>query len=84
MPFFFLQRLDYIYFLALSITCWATHFNPMLGNTGTCGANENIESHDRSLVETLSGQPSVPILVEVIGGNDQDDDIVNWINERKN
>ena len=43
----------------------------------------DINPSDRSLVELLSGQPSVPILVEVTGCNEQDDDIVNWINERK-
>ena len=42
----------------------------------------DIDPNDRSLVVALSGQPSVPILVEVTGCNEQDDDIVNWMNER--
>jgi hypothetical protein len=34
------------------------------------------------MVEALSGQPTVPILVEVIGSKDQDDDIVKWLEEK--
>ena len=44
----------------------------------------SIDPADRSLVEQLSGQPSVPIFVEVIGMKDQDDDIVAYIKELKN
>mgnify|MGYP002861088299 CR=1 FL=1 len=36
----------------------------------------DINPADRSLVQALSGQPSVPILVEVTGCKDQDDDII--------
>jgi len=41
-----------------------------------------IDRNDRSMVEALSGQPTVPILVEVIGSKDQDDDIVKWLEEK--
>ena len=40
-----------------------------------------ISRHDRSIVQTLSGQPTVPVLVEVIGCASQDDDIVAYISE---
>ena len=43
-----------------------------------------IDPADRSLVELLSGQPSVPVLVEVIGGESQDDDIIKYISELTN
>ena len=43
----------------------------------------DIDPSDRSMVQALSGQPSVPILVEVTGCNEQDDDIVNWIANKK-
>ncbi|MFT7616244.1 MAG: glutaredoxin [Candidatus Woesearchaeota archaeon] len=39
----------------------------------------DIPRDDRSLVQTLSGQPTVPVLVEVIGCDSQDDDIVAYI-----
>jgi glutaredoxin len=39
----------------------------------------DIPPGDRSLVKLLSGQPSVPVLVDVIGGENQDDDIVDYI-----
>ena len=41
-----------------------------------------IESSDRSLVEMLSGQPSVPVLLEVIGCENQDDDIIEYLDEK--
>jgi len=38
------------------------------------------KSHEeRTLLKQLSGQVSVPVLIEVIGSKDQDDDIVSWI-----
>jgi glutaredoxin len=40
----------------------------------------DISSGDRSLVMLLSGQPSVPVLVDVVGGANQDDDILDYIN----
>lgn len=40
-----------------------------------------IDPSDRTLVKTLSGQESVPILVKVWGEVDQDDDIVENISE---
>lgn len=39
----------------------------------------DVNPRDRSIVELLSGQPTVPILVEVVGCRDQDDDIVEYI-----
>ena len=36
---------------------------------------------DRSIVEKLSGQSTVPVLVEVIGSKSQDDDIIEWVKE---
>lgn len=36
---------------------------------------------DRSVVEMLSGQSTVPVLVEVIGSKSQDDDIIEYLNE---
>ena len=36
---------------------------------------------DRSMVEFLSGQPTVPILVKVIGSKNQDDDIIEYLGE---
>lgn len=41
-----------------------------------------IDRNDRSVVQLLSGQPSVPILVEVTGCKDQDDDIIAWIENK--
>lgn len=38
---------------------------------------------DRSVIRELSGQPTVPILVEVIGCHEQDDDIIEYIDELK-
>ena len=38
---------------------------------------------DRSVIKLLSGQPTVPVLVEVIGCNEQDDDIIEYIEELK-
>ena len=43
-----------------------------------------IDRNDRSFVQMLSGQPSVPVLVEVIGCDNQDDDIIEYIKELKN
>ncbi|MDP3987314.1 MAG: glutaredoxin [Nanoarchaeota archaeon] len=34
---------------------------------------------ERTLLKQLSGQTSVPVLIEVIGSKDQDDDIISWI-----
>ena len=46
-------------------------------------AYEKIEvsPSDRAVVKLLSGQPTVPVLVEVIGCKDQDDDIIAYIEE---
>jgi glutaredoxin len=43
----------------------------------------DINPNDRSAVQLLSGQPSVPILVEVIGSENQDDDILAAIERLK-
>ena len=40
-----------------------------------------IDRKDRSTVELLSGQSTVPILVEVSGCSEQDDDIIAYLNE---
>ena len=37
---------------------------------------------DRSVVELLSGQPTVPVLVEVIGSEGQDDDIIEYLKDK--
>ena len=38
-----------------------------------------IDPGDRSIVKLLSGQSTVPILVEVVGCNNQDDDIIEYL-----
>jgi glutaredoxin len=38
-----------------------------------------VDRRDRSIVQILSGQPTVPVLVEVIGCDNQDDDIIAYI-----
>lgn len=40
-----------------------------------------VAPHDRSLIQILSSQPTVPILVEVIGSSSQDDDILAYIED---
>jgi glutaredoxin len=39
----------------------------------------DIDPADRSLVMTLSGQRTVPVLIEVVGCESQDDDIIDHI-----
>ena len=34
---------------------------------------------DRTLLKQISGQDSVPVLLDVIGSKDQDDDILEWL-----
>ena len=36
---------------------------------------------ERTLLKQLSGQASVPVLLEVIGSDNQDDDILAWLEE---
>lgn len=36
---------------------------------------------ERTLLKQISGQASVPVLLEVIGSKNQDDDIIEWLNE---
>lgn len=43
----------------------------------------DIAPNDRSLVQNLSGQPSVPIFIQVVGEKNQDDDIIQWIAQHK-
>ena len=33
----------------------------------------------RTVLKQISGQDSVPVLLEVIGAENQDDDILNWL-----
>lgn len=37
---------------------------------------------DRTLLKQISGQNSVPVLIEVIGVQNQDDDILEWLEEQ--
>ena len=50
-----------------------------LDEAGIAYEKFDINPADRSLVMTLSGQRTVPVLVEVIGCKSQDDDIVEYI-----
>jgi len=34
---------------------------------------------ERTLLKQISGQDSVPVLLDVIGSKDQDDDIIEWL-----
>tara|TARA_Y100000034_G_C6607679_1_gene264547 strand:+ start:330 stop:563 length:234 start_codon:yes stop_codon:yes gene_type:complete len=34
---------------------------------------------ERTLLKEISGQDSVPVLIEVIGSKSQDDDILEWL-----
>jgi glutaredoxin len=35
---------------------------------------------ERTVLKQISGQDSVPVLLEVIGSENQDDDIIEWLN----
>ncbi|MBS3151472.1 glutaredoxin [Candidatus Woesearchaeota archaeon] len=37
------------------------------------------EKSKREILKKVSGQDSVPVLVEVIGAKNQDDDIIEWL-----
>jgi glutaredoxin len=50
-----------------------------LDAAGVAYEKVDVNPADRSIVQLLSGQPTVPILVEVVGCQDQDDDIVAYI-----
>lgn len=52
-----------------------------LDKAGVSYLKVEVDRSDRSIVEKLSGQPTVPILVEVIGAENQDDDIISYIKE---
>ena len=40
------------------------------------------KSHEeRKFLKEISGQASVPVLIEVIGSENQDDDIIAWADE---
>jgi len=47
-----------------------------LDEAGVAYEKFEVDRRDRTIVQALSGQPSVPVLVEVIGCESQDDDIV--------
>ena len=38
---------------------------------------------ERHLLRDLSGQSSVPVLIEVIETENQDDDIIKWVKKQK-
>ena len=38
---------------------------------------------DRKMVMELSGQPTVPVLIQVIGSENQDDDIIDFFEKQK-
>lgn len=42
-----------------------------------------VSPRDRSIVQLLSGQPTVPVMVEVVGCANQDDEIVAYCEELK-
>lgn len=52
-----------------------------LDEAGIVYEKHEVPRGDRSVVTLLSGQPTVPVLVEVIGCNDQDDEIVAYCDE---
>lgn len=54
-----------------------------LDNRGIEYEKLDIRPQDRSLVMMLSGQPSVPILVEVVGSQNQDDDIIEYFESQQ-
>lgn len=37
---------------------------------------------ERTVLKQISGQDSVPVLLEVIGSEDQDDDIIAWLEQQ--
>ncbi|HLC57238.1 MAG TPA: glutaredoxin [Candidatus Nanoarchaeia archaeon] len=39
------------------------------------------EHEKRTMLKEISGQVSVPVLIEVIGSKNQDDDIIEWVRE---
>jgi glutaredoxin len=49
-----------------------------LNTAGVSYEELEVDKYERSLVEKLSGQSTVPILVEVIGCESQDDEIVEY------
>jgi len=38
---------------------------------------------ERTILKQISGQTSVPVLIEVIGSKNQDDDILAWLDENE-
>jgi glutaredoxin len=52
-----------------------------LDESGVIYERFEVPRDDRSLVTLLSGQPTVPVLVEIIGSKDQDDEIVAYCKE---
>lgn len=54
-----------------------------LDEAGIVYEKMDINPSDRSMVTALSGQPTVPVLVDVIGCDGQDDDIIAAIPDLK-
>ena len=52
-----------------------------LNKAGVSYEKLEVDRNDRSIVVALSGQPTVPILVEVVGSENQDDDVIAYIPE---
>lgn len=55
-----------------------------LDEAGIAYEKLDINPADRSMVIALSGQRTVPVLVDVIGCENQDDDIIAYIPSLKN
>lgn len=52
-----------------------------LDKAGVLYEKIEVSRNDRSVVQLLSGQPTVPVMVEVVGCKNQDDDIIAYIEE---
>ena len=52
-----------------------------LDKAGIVYEKVEVSPSDRSVVQLLSGQPTVPVMVEVVGCKSQDDDIIAYIEE---
>ncbi len=54
-----------------------------LDEAGVVFEKIEVSPGDRSVVQLLSGQPTVPVMVEVVGCANQDDDIIAYCEELK-
>lgn len=52
-----------------------------LDEAGVVYEKVEVPRNDRAVVQLLSGQPTVPVLVEVVGCKNQDDDIIAYIEQ---